>query len=57
MQLILQQLKSQFFHENKVITVISDIRQDITEEKLSAIQNVYHLSEGWKEMAAAPGQI
>jgi len=38
-------------------SVISDIRQDITDEKLSAIQNAYHLSEGWQEMAAAPGQI
>ena len=38
-------------------SVISDIRQDIIDKKLSAIQNAYHLSEGWQEMAAAPGQI
>jgi hypothetical protein len=56
-QIILQQLNSQFFHDKNVITVINDVRQDITEEKLTGYSKFLHLSEGWREMAAAPGQI
>jgi hypothetical protein len=36
--------------------VSNDVRQDITEEKLIGYSK-RHLSEVWKEMAAAPGQI